>query len=113
MNEWVEKEAVTWWAKIYVGGDFVGAKEVCRKFCFPSGLCVNIRPIDFVFAGGAEAGVEVGLMQYPRFPEQENVLELKAISLGKAIAEKNTQWTFLVMLRQTTAWFSRKANNEQ
>lgn len=81
---------------------------VCRKACFPCGLCVTIEPIRYVFAGGCEDGVRIGMIQYPPFPEATAVLEKKAIVLGQSVAEANCQWSYSIITPNECRFFSRR-----
>ena len=110
IKKWENKSIKSWWGTIYIGGDYVISENVCREMCFPSGLAVTIKPIKYIFAGGTEDGVEIGLVQYPPFPEDENILLQKAINLGIKIAEANYQWSFLVVTPQINIFYSRRNN---
>ena len=108
VGDWREEPASTWWARIYVGGDVAAAEMACRAAVFPQGLCVTIQPTRYIFAGGAEDGVEVGMIQYPPFPETEAALMAKAQALCRAIAEANHQWSATVVSSTGTVFLSRR-----
>ena len=82
---------------------------LCRQECFPSGACVTIEPVRYIFAGGGEDGVRIGLIQYPPFPEREDDLKEKLIDLGYKLAKANAQWSFSIVMPQETTFFSRRA----
>ena len=108
VGEWREDVVDAWWARIYVGGNQQAAEMVCREACFPQGLCVTIDPTLYVFAGGTEGGVCVGMIQYPPFPEEQESLEARAITLGRAIAEANHQWSFTIVTPTRNIYCSRR-----
>jgi len=108
VGAWNNDEIKTWWAQIYVGGDVGLTENVCRELCFPKGLCVTIEDVKYVFAGGTENGVRVGLIQYPPFPESEADLLKKAEMVGIKIAEVNYQWSFTIVTPNNTYFFSRR-----
>lgn len=51
---------------IFIAGDFDEARDLCRAFCDEEGLCVTVTPTTYVYTGGEEDGVIVGLINYPR-----------------------------------------------
>lgn len=67
---------------IFIAGDLAQAKQVCREYCFAVGLCVTVEPVAYVYTGGEEAGVRVGLINYPRFPSSEEAIAAHAVTLA-------------------------------
>jgi hypothetical protein len=74
-------EAPTFTAAIYIAGDLNAARATCRDFCMTS-LCVTIEPVEFIYTGGSETGVRVGLINYPRFPAEPDAIWPKAEALA-------------------------------
>lgn len=108
--EWKKSQAKDpWWAFIYVGGDVNAAEMVCRRAAFPSGLCVTIEPVKYIFGGGTEDGVRIGMIQYPPFPEQIFVLMEKAEALGKEVAEASCQFSYSIVTAGNNYYYSRRA----
>jgi len=60
-------------AKILLAGDHERAKELCREFC-KRGFCVSVKPIQIIWTGGEEPGVEIYFFEYPR-SVQRNIRE--------------------------------------
>jgi hypothetical protein len=61
---------------IFVAGDPDEARSACAAFCDHVGFCVTVTPTTYVYTNGAEPGVAVGLINYPRFPlEAEDLLQ--------------------------------------
>ena len=108
VGKWISDELPSWWAWIYIGGDRKITEKVCREITFPSGLCVTVEKINYIFGGGTELGVRVGLIQYPPFPESEADLMEKAIELGKRIAEANYQWSYSIVTSNQVRTYSRR-----
>ena len=88
-----ETVVVTFWARIYVGlregynglfHDRAEVQDACQSFCDKVGLCVTVEDILFIYTGGRECGVVVGLINYPGSPEEP--MEVKSMALG--LAEK-------------------------
>lgn len=100
----------TYWAKIYVAGDINVIKQVCREYCYNVGLCVTVDATLFIYTGGEEYGVEIGLINYPRFPDtKDNILD-KAIDLGDMCRNATFQHSYLVMTPEKTIWNSSREN---
>ena len=62
------KQAPSFPVTIYIAGRYPKAIKVVEKYCNEVGYCVTIKPTLYVYKGGEEHGVEVGLINYPRFP---------------------------------------------
>ena len=107
-GEWLEDRLKSWWAWIYVGGDLATAEMVCRESCFERGLCVTIKPVKYIFTGGTEEGVQIGMIKYVPFPEEKKALVDRAIKLGQKIAEANFQWSYTVITRDESIYRSRR-----
>lgn len=110
IGEWQDKSCETWWANIFVAGNYEIAEMVCRKHTFPSGLCVTIERTEYFFGGGSEKGVRIGLIQYPPFQEPVSTLINKAVALGKSASEANYQFSFTIVMPERTLFFSRRKN---
>lgn len=79
-------------AKIYLGlketatGSLCNPETVireCQAYCDAVGLCVSITETRFIYTGGSEPGLVIGLIAYPRFPKTE--IEGHAITLAKKL----------------------------
>lgn len=97
---------------IYIAGDPTVARQVCREFCFRVGLCVTLEPVDYIYTGGEERGVKVGLINYPRFPSNEADIVAKAEELGVLLMDRLCQHSFSVVGPSVTRWFTRRPNTE-
>ncbi len=108
VQKWMTGRCETWTAHIYVGGDISHARQKLRELCFPKGLCATITPTEYMYAGGEESGFVVGMIQYPPFMETEKGLLEKAVKVGKALAENAFQWSFTIVTKEKTFYFSRR-----
>jgi hypothetical protein len=93
---------------ICIAGDLATAKQVCREYCFSEGLCVTVEPVDYIYTGGEEAGVRVGLINYPRFPTEEAKLRFHAWKLAQILMERLCQHSYSLVGPDQTEWFSRR-----
>ena len=94
---------------LYVAGDYDTAEAVCREFCDQVGFCVTVTPTSYVYRGGTERGVIVGLINYPRFPAQPDQIEAKAIALGLVLREALGQESFTIERLGETKFYSWRA----
>src|ERR1700719_217133 len=94
-------EVPTFQATIYVGlqegyspGPVHTVDEVIaelRGYTDTEGFCVSVTPVHFVYKGGQEPGVAVGVINYPRFPENNEALIVKALYLARRLGKKFIQ----------------------
>ena len=93
---------------LYLAGDVDIATQACREFCFNEGLCVTVTKTNFVYTGGAEGGVAVGLLNYPRFPSTEDELRATAHDLAFFLMERLVQHSVLVVGPKQSIWMTRR-----
>jgi hypothetical protein len=98
--------APTYTAAIFIAGDLATAKLVCREYCMRVGLCVTVEPTTYIYTGGEEAGVRVGLINYPRFPSEPEELRRKALDLANVLVARLCQHSFCVVFPDETIWRS-------
>ncbi len=98
----------TFEVSIFIAGSVEAAKMICQKFCFSEGLCVTISPTDFIYTGGAESGVKVGLINYPRFPKPKAAICDTAHRLAKELIIGLSQWSATIVTPDHTTWFTRR-----
>lgn len=101
----------TFWVKLYIAGDRRQIEQTIREFCFVESLCVTVEDTKFIYKGGEEVGVVIGLLNYPRFPCSNDDLRRKAELLGMALMNATYQESYLIMSSDTTQWFTRRQNN--
>lgn len=89
-------EAKSFYANIWIGGNYDDAVRACREYTKTHNLCVTVTPTAFVYVGGMEDGVCVRIMQYPRFPESENDLRATADLLANHLRSRLFQRSYSV-----------------
>ena len=99
----MQKEAKTFTATIYLSGSIETIKQVCRKYCL-KGLCITIKPTLFIYTGGEEFGVEIGLLNYPRFEDSKEGIMQKAIELSTQCRDEAMQHSYLIVTADKTIW---------
>jgi len=98
----------TYTAQIYIAGDAAHAALVCQRYCLDVGLCVTVEPLDFIYTGGREAGVRVGLINYPRFPASPADIFDRAFDLAKLLRTELGQHSFSIVAPDKTVWDSTR-----
>ena len=100
-------EEPTYTIAIYVAGPMAEAERICRRFCL-EGLCVTVEPIEFIYTGGQERGVRVGLINYPRFPSKPFELFATAEQLANELITGMHQHSASIVATDRTVWLSRR-----
>ena len=91
--------------KIFIAGDIVQIKQVIREYCQETGFCVTVSPTTYIYTGGEEEGVVIGIINYPRFPSDSKAQFRRACYLAGRIKRKCNQSSFTVMSPERTWWF--------
>jgi hypothetical protein len=107
-NGMTHKKECTFWVKIYSSGPIEVAKQIIRRDVLEKGLCVTIEPTTFIYTGGEEFGYVVGLINYPRFPNMDEEIWNRAISLALRLLNETFQNSILVMSPIKTMWLSKR-----
>lgn len=94
--------------RICIAGNRDDAMRICRQFCLDVGLCVTVEAAEYVYTGGQESGVVIGLINYPRFPTTLKALIATAGRLGEELMEGMFQQSFCVVGPAETVWYSRR-----
>jgi hypothetical protein len=82
--------------EIFIAGHVGEAIDTCRNFCDNVGLCVTITETSYVYRGGQEPGIIVGLINYPRFPTTEQKMVDTALNLAYRLLVDLEQLSFTV-----------------
>ena len=114
----MEQHAVkTYTASIYLGFENAHdnithtdtmAFDICREFCDKVRLCVTITPTKFIYVGGWEPGCIIGLINYPRFPSEPNLILLRAIELAKLLKTAYKQHRVTIVTPDKTIMLSEE-----
>lgn len=102
------ERAPSFTVKICIAGNYDDAARICREFCFEVGYCVTVEKAEYVYTGGQESGVIVGLINYPRFPREPEQIIAIAEKLGTRLMEGLCQHSFSVVTPVETIWYSRR-----
>lgn len=102
----------TWWVRIYISGPLAVAEQVCREECLREGLCVTVEPTRFIYTGGEETGVVVGLINYPRFPADAQAITDKAKDLAEKLLARMCQHSVLIMTPDETTWITKRDDSQ-
>jgi hypothetical protein len=89
---------------IWIAGDYRQAVQVCREFCRDIASCVTVTPTTYVYTGGAEEGVCVRFIQYPRFPSAIAQLEAKARQLAEDLRVALCQGSYSIEFPHEIEW---------
>lgn len=98
----------THWVRLYLSGPIEAAKQAIREDCLREGLCVTIEPTTFIYTGGEEAGYVVGLINYPRFPSDQETIDARAMDLMKKLLAATFQTSALMMTPTKSEWISTR-----
>lgn len=110
------KKLNTFRADIYCGlrkgyGDVIYKKldviKLCSGICNEIKLCVTVTDTHFVYVNGDEPGVIVGLINYPRFPEDPYKIKEKAIEIAQKLMASLEQERVSIVCTDETIMLER------
>jgi len=58
-----------------------------KDYCTREKTGVTLTPTEFIYVDGAEPGVIIGLIRYPRFPKEIERIEEEALAIAKGLME--------------------------
>ncbi len=93
---------------IFIAGNAREASLTCRGYCDDIGLCVTVTETRFMYTGGMQFGVIVGLINYPRFPSDPATIWARAEALGERLCKKLNQESYTLQAPDKTVWFSHR-----
>lgn len=99
-------------AEIFIAGPIDVARSSCRKYCDEVGLCVTVTPTDYIYTGGQEQGVIIGLINYGRFPASTETILKHAVDLGHLLMEDMNQQSFTVQDGRVGYWHSKRTEDQ-
>jgi hypothetical protein len=103
------EQAFSYSVSIFIAGSWAGAVRLCRGFCDDVGLCVTVTATEYVYTGGSEPGVIVGLINYPRYPANPHEIIDKASELADCLREGLGQESYSIQTPERTIWRSWRA----
>jgi hypothetical protein len=101
----------TFYANIYIGAkehydiklhSYDEVKNILQEYCNNNPLCVTLKQIEYIYKDGNEIGFEIGLINYPRFPDSFDNITKKAIEIGKILMKKFNQYKVSVVCNNET-----------
>jgi hypothetical protein len=100
----------SYWVKIYVAGPVNEIEQVCREYV-TKGLCVNIKENKYIYKYGEETGVEIELINYPKYPEGPGFIWHDACELASKIMERICCGSYTVMDKEKVVTYDRRWKN--
>lgn len=104
------KKAPSFVATIYIAGDYTLAKQILQKYC-DRGFAVSCTQMDYIYKYGAEAGIAVNIINYPRIPVAFNVLVNHAREIAQDLLEGLSQGSYTIVFPTETEFHSRREND--
>lgn len=106
-------ESAAWSVTVYLAGDLADARRSLRQQCLEEGLCVTLTPTSFIYTAGAEEGVAVGFVNYPRFPKRPDQIVDRAVVVAKKLMADLSQHTALVVTPHRSIWLTKRPEDAQ
>lgn len=100
--------APTFTVDIHMAGDIALAGQIIQRHAIDNGMCVTLLPQSFIYTGGREEGFRVGFINYPRFPEEPDVILAKAKMLADLLMHELGQRSYSIVTPIETIWFLRE-----
>lgn len=95
--------------EIYIAGDAADARRSLREFCKKTPCCVTLSKTDFIYKGGLESGVVVGVRHYPRFPTDHASLASRARQIADLLLDVMSQDSYMIVdLSGATLWVTSR-----
>jgi len=68
-------------------------EEFLQAYCDSrkDGLCVTVTKTKFIYTGGFDDGVAIGLIKYPRFVRNDNTIRIIAFEIAYKLREEFKQ----------------------
>lgn len=98
----------SYWVKIYIAGPLHEIEQICRKYVL-TGNCVNIKENKYIYTHGEETGVEIELINYPKYPQGPIQIWNDARNLAHIIMEEICAGSYTVMDRKEVYTFDRRS----
>ena len=104
----IHKTEPSYSVTVYVAGDIADARRSLRQQAMEEGLCVTLTPTTFIYTAGAEEGVAVGFINYPRFPKTPGVIWGRAVEVAERLMVDMCQHSACVVGPDETLWLTRR-----
>ena len=103
------KVAQSFTIRIWIAGDYADAVRAVKEFC-AEGACFTVSPVEYVYTGGSESGVCVTRINYPRFPDEPEVIREQVFRLANHLKARLFQDSYSVEVPDMTTWVSSREN---
>lgn len=100
------KRALSFPVTIFMAGKYNKALKVLAKYCNDTSYCVTIKTTNYIYKGGQEYGIEVGLINYPRFPSDPATIVDKAKDIAEELRVALDQESYSIQTPHDTIWVS-------
>lgn len=104
-------EVLSYPISIFMAGDYDRAVALCQLHCDENPWCVTVTPTAYVYTGGMEAGVVVGLINYPRFPNEPRAIWNEAQAIAARLCEGLEQQSYTIQAPDKTIWYSHRGEH--
>lgn len=107
----IRVEVASYPVSIFVAGNPWAAETICLDYCDEVGLCVTVTETTYCYTGGEEAGVIVGLINYPRFPSEPAAIWARAEALAARLCKGLKQQSYTIQAPDRTVWYSNRQDD--
>ncbi len=90
--------------RIHIAGDIDVARQWLRRECVREGLCVTLKAEEFIYTHGMEAGVEIGMENYPRFPKTADEILARAVIIAEGLMVELCQSSAMIVTPTEAIW---------
>jgi hypothetical protein len=105
------KHARSFPVSIYIAGSYSKAIKLVQEYCDEVGYCVTVESTYYVYKGGSEHGIRVGLINYPRFPSDPSTITKKAFEIAEKLRVGLNQESYSVETPLETIWYSYRTGD--
>lgn len=105
-NYKIQKPSYT--VRIYIGGNYNRIENVCSDYVTKVGLCVNVKPTNFIYTYGEQSGAEIQLISYPRFSPTREQSWGDAYTLCEKLMNECNQKSATIIDEQEAVYVSRE-----
>lgn len=105
-------ETASYPVQIFIAGSVWEAETICLEYCNAVGLCVTVNETDYIYSGGDEPGVIIGLINYGRFPSEPAAIFAHAEALALKLIEGLGQESASIQAPDKTVWISFRSADQ-
>lgn len=115
------KSVLTFTASIYIGtrhgysnNEYTKIEDIHKwleNYCNKVKLGLTLTPTEFIYVGGYEPGVIVGLINYPRFPKPNGTIKKYSLEIAEGLMELCKQERVSVVFSDETIMLENSSND--